>query len=194
MAEVYDRTTLIPESAKEDEAYDQDQQVRETTAKNAAIRKANETGGGLNQPAAHGLNASSVGESVMVRDGGISVEAVVMSELPGGGYRLHTGPGERGATQVLTGNGSVARGDMDTVAHIVASTVRIPKSAIVGAVLNLGPLPSWSGHPWLGESRALVLGGDDRRVLTHTDEDGKSRSYLISYSPETGLSWSFPAT
>lgn len=185
VSEVYDRTADIPRSEAEDAEYDRDQQIRETTARNAAIRKATATG--ITQPAAHGLNATGVDEAVMVRDGGVSVEMVLLSQQPEG-YLLHTST-EPGAPPILTGTGAVARGDMDTVARIVASTVRIPKSVLVGPVLDLVPLPAWRGHPWLGETRALVLAADHTAVLTHTADDGASRDYRVSYSPETGLSW-----
>ncbi|MDT0263795.1 CRISPR-associated helicase Cas3' [Jatrophihabitans lederbergiae] len=192
VSEVYDRTADIPESESEDADYDRDQHIRETTARNAAIRKATDAGIATSLPAAHGLNASSVGERVMVRDGGISVEAVLLSQRHGG-YLLHASDDPESA-QMLTGDGSVGSTDMDTIAGIVASTVRIPASVLIGPVLDLGPLPSWVGHPWLKESRALVLGPDDTAVLSHMEDDGSTREYLVSYSRETGLSWGPPAS
>lgn len=189
VGEVYDRTADIPASAEEDAGYDNDQQVRQTTARNAAIRPANATGIGIQQPAAHGLNvAATDGERIMVRDGAISVEAVVLSKLPNGGYRLHTGLD--GADAVLAESGSVEVGDMTTLAKVIASTVRLPKSAIVAPVLDLPPLPAWTAHPWLRDSHALILDEDDTATLNHTDDKGQEHRYEISYSAETGLSWS----
>lgn len=184
--EVYSATTQIAEAELLDENYLAEQEASKIRATNAAIRPANAAGVGISQPSAHGLNAAhSDDENILVREGVMGVEVVLLSRRPNGGYLLHTGDAQ---PSVLNGNGWVGSGDTNSVAKIIASTVRMPNNALSPAMIELGPLPSWSKNRWLKYSHVLVLDEADSVKVSRQNDKGGMTDYQVHYSAKTGLS------
>lgn len=176
VAEVYDRTVTDPAFTRWDSEFDNQQIKSRTFAGNGAIRYATE------ERNVDGLNTFALdGEKVAVRDGEFTLEVAILCRCADGrGYLLHTGEHE---PVLLPGDGSVRREDMDTVADVVASTMRLPQGALTTAAFGLKPLPAWQDHPFLRNTRALVLDEDGTGTLL--DEDGASLP--VAYSSITGL-------
>ncbi|WP_318036743.1 CRISPR-associated helicase Cas3' [Streptomyces chengmaiensis] len=104
----------------------------------------------------------------VVRDGEVTVEAVIVRRVPGG-YRAHDGTW-------LGVHGEVD--DDEVTDRLMGGTVRLPPGLTDAAQAELGPLPGWAGRPWLQHRSALVLEEGGTRLLG-TD--------LVSYDDVLGL-------
>ncbi|MEU0786697.1 CRISPR-associated helicase Cas3' [Streptomyces sp. NPDC006173] len=103
-----------------------------------------------------------------VRDGDESVEVVLVVRREGEAvFRTLAG-------RALNANGDVA---LDVLEEVLGLTVRLP-SKFTALASELKPLPGWHGHPWLGGSRALVLGASGQAQLGEI---------TVSYDDEFGL-------
>jgi CRISPR-associated endonuclease/helicase Cas3 len=101
---------------------------------------------GLHYGGSVGIHEESDLDAV-VRDSDPSLEVVIVRRVPGGYAALD---GTR-----LGVHGEAL--DEDVLEHILGGTVRLPAGLTGAAKSELGPLPGWSGHPWLKRAPALVL-------------------------------------
>jgi CRISPR-associated endonuclease/helicase Cas3 len=164
---------------------------RETDAKNGCIPRA------WDSPKIDGLNRAPVPDDemirIVVRDGDISVEAVLLAQLPNERYQTI------GAAQELTfspddySHWREGRKGKEAIAAIMASTIRIPRSVLTPVVLRLPTLPGWEKNPWLARSHVLVLQPDAKEGFTaslpNVDLRGRKVTINVRYTPDTGLLW-----
>jgi CRISPR-associated endonuclease/helicase Cas3 len=108
----------------------------------------------------------------IVRDGAPSSEVILLSrDETSGEYFTITG-------MALGINGDLTH-DPAVVEGLLSCTVRLPASQDLTADVErqLGPLPGWRDHPWLGTSRALILG----------DRPQELGGYVLSFDADLGL-------
>ncbi|MFJ4320601.1 CRISPR-associated helicase Cas3' [Streptomyces lavendulae] len=106
-----------------------------------------------------------------VRDGDLSIEVVLITRAHSG-YRTLTGDHPLGP------DGAAAEIHLDTLA---GDTMRLPQRLTADAVTSLAPLDSWTGHPWLRNTRALIL--DHARLM------GTVGSFDVKYDHTIGLTY-----
>jgi CRISPR-associated endonuclease/helicase Cas3 len=104
-----------------------------------------------------------------VRDGDMSLEVILLVQ-DSAGYR--TLEGQR------LGPGGTPSGDL--LETLAGDMMRLPQRLTPAAIDNLSPLPGWTDHVWLRNTRALVLSPS----LTATIGE-----YAVSYAAETGLAY-----
>lgn len=111
----------------------------------------------LGRPTLAGLHDRAVADlddddrvAAVVRDGDPSVEVVLIRRGPRGYTTLDGYP---------LGPTGEAISDADVLERVVGDSVRLPPDRWVtaDALAKLTPLPAWTGDPWLGRTRALVL-------------------------------------
>ncbi|MFD8588546.1 CRISPR-associated helicase Cas3' [Streptomyces sp. NPDC059637] len=146
------------------------QEQRERNAEGVLLTRPREWGA----PTLEGLHyagsraASEEELDAVVRDGGRSVETVIVRRSDGG-FQAHDGTwiGVHGEVD-----------DETAVDRLLGGTVRLPTRLTEAAEMGLAPLPGWVGHPWLRYARALVLEEDGEAVLG---------GHRISYDDVLGL-------
>jgi CRISPR-associated endonuclease/helicase Cas3 len=141
---------------------------------NAALDPPGEAVDGLNQ-------REQDAERIMVRHGDMPLEIALLRT--GSDGLLH-GIG----TEVTFHPDGTPAGQLppaEVGARVIGSTVRISNRRLIGALLDLPPLPAWEHHPWLSRLGALVL-DEDGTTAVETADGSEIR---ISYGSELGLSW-----
>ncbi|MEU0203601.1 MULTISPECIES: CRISPR-associated helicase Cas3' [unclassified Streptomyces] len=83
----------------------------------------------------------------VVRDGKRSVEVVIVQAVAGGYAALD-------GTRIGVHGEAL---DDEVLEAVLGGTTRLPARLTEAAEAELGPLPGWSGHPWLKYALALVL-------------------------------------
>ncbi|MEV6730754.1 CRISPR-associated helicase Cas3' [Streptomyces sp. NPDC051364] len=176
VAAVYGEDPIVPApwTAVADQArtdWEQDQAARRTAASAFLLTRTGEhTSSNLDGLHYAGTEAATDDQlAATVRDGGMSVEAVIVVR-DHAGYRTLDG-------QRLADNGTPTPALLETLA---GDMLRLPQRLTPDAIDNLAPLPGWTSHAWLRRTRALVLDPDLTTVLG---------DHLVTYDAETGLSY-----
>lgn len=129
----------------------------------------------------HGLNMyEQDAERVVVRAGDIPLEICLLQEDSAG--LLHGVGSDIAFEPCGTVVGSMK--DADVGGRVIASTVRISNSELIDALYDNPPLPQWKDHPWLRNTRVLILDAATGAATLSTDR----RCFRLSYSSELGLS------
>ncbi|MFI1154976.1 CRISPR-associated helicase Cas3' [Streptomyces sp. NPDC020817] len=174
---VYGDAPLVPApwEAEAEQActqWDQKQEARRVTAAEFLLTRTGEhaakTLDGLHYAGTQAHTEDHL--AAQVRDGDMSIEAVLVIRAPDGYTTL--------GGQHLGADGTRVHEHLDTLA---GDMMRLPARLTGEALDHLAPLPGWSDHPWLRSTRALVL---DPHLT------GAIGRYAVAYNPETGLTYS----
>ncbi|MFE6054747.1 CRISPR-associated helicase Cas3' [Kitasatospora sp. NPDC056446] len=161
VARVYGTDALVPASwtRAEDDArqvWGERQNERRDAAAKYLLTRAGEHGSqtlaGLHY-GNHGRLTEGQFEAI-VRDGGVSVEAVLVRHAAEDFHAM--------TARKLGPNGTVAA---ELVDDVLSGTVRLPAKLTTVAEQTLGPLVGWRDHPWLRYSLALELDEHGAAVL-----------------------------
>lgn len=155
--------------------WEQSQQQRQGAAAKFLLRGADQLGrphlAGLHDRGPHTTDEEAA--RAIVRDGKESLEVTLLLRDADGTVQTLTGA-------ALGPDGDWVHSDERLLSEVVGSSVRLPPDeTLTHAVLaqDPGPLPGWSGHPWLGHAKVLFLGERPTALA----------GYRITYDHELGL-------